>query len=299
MGEKLQQAYEELVLTDKNTVKENYNNPKVSIIVPVYNCEKYLKRCLDSLVMQTLENIEIICINDGSTDKSLDILKEYESNIVIINQENQGQSIARNKGLEVAKGEYIGFVDSDDWVDTDYFEKLYKTAKKHDTDIAATGIVRLNNFNKKFHIKFSEEIITDDVNKKFQLCDVPDKSYVWNKIYKRKELLNNKLKFVENLIYEDCIFTPQALHKLNKLVTVPDTYYYYWRRANSTVTLRNKKSNKDKIYAHGWAENYMKEHNIQVHKSNTKRYKIFGLSIYKITTKNGKIEHRLFNIIKW
>ena len=272
---------------------------KVSVIIPVYNTEKYLKRCLDSLVMQTLENIEIICINDGSTDKSLDILKEYESNIVIINQENQGQSVARNKGLEIAKGEYIGFVDSDDWVDVDYFEKLYKTAKKHDADIAATGIIRLHKFGKKYHIKFTEEIVTDDVNKKFELCEVPDKSYVWNKIYKRESLLNNNIKFVENMIFEDCIFTPQVLHKLDKLVTVPNVYYYYWRHANSTVTLKSEKAGIDSVYAHKWAEDYMKEHNIQANKSITKRYKIFGLSIYKTKTKNGKTEHRLFNIIKW
>lgn len=98
---------------------------KVSIIVPVYNVEKYLKRCLDSLVNQTLKDIEIICVNDGSTDGSLAILDEYVRNddrIVVINQENSGQSVARNRGIDVAKGEYIGFVDSDDWVSEDYLK---------------------------------------------------------------------------------------------------------------------------------------------------------------------------------
>lgn len=286
----------ESVKSDENINKQT-NNPKVSIIVPVYNSEKYLERCLDSLVMQTLEDIEIICINDGSTDKSLEILEEYGSNIVVINQENQGQSIARNKGIDIAKGEYIGFIDSDDWVDVDYFEKLYKAAKKHDADIAVAGIVRLHKFGKKYHLKFTEEIVTNDVNKKFQLCDLPDRSYVWNKIYKKESLLSDNIKFVENIIFEDCIFTPQVLHKLNKLVTVPNTYYYYWKHTNSTVTLKSEKASRDKDYAHKWAEDYVKEHNIQV--NTTKRYKIFGLSIYKIKTNNGKIEHRLFNIIKW
>ncbi len=275
---------------------------KVSIIVPVYNVEKYLGRCLDSLVMQTLEDIEIICVNDGSPDNSLAILEEYaakDTRIRIINQENAGLSCARNAGLQIAQGEYIAFVDSDDWVDLDFFKKLYDTAKKHDTDIAVAGIMRLHKFGKKFYLKFTEEIVTNDLNKKFELCDVPDRSYVWNKIYKKEVLLNNNIKFVENLIYEDCVFTPQVLHKFNNLVTVPNTYYYYWRHANTLVTLKNKKANADKAYAHKWAENYIKEHNIQVNKAVMKRYKFLGLTIYKTKTKNGKTEHRLFNIIKW
>ena len=106
---------------------------KVSIIVPVYNVEKYLKRCLDSITNQTLKELEIICINDGSTDNSLKILKQYahkDKRISIINKQNEGLSVARNTGMEAASGEYIGFVDSDDWIDLDFYKKLYTTAKK-------------------------------------------------------------------------------------------------------------------------------------------------------------------------
>ena len=116
---------------------------KVSVIVPVYNVEKYLRECLNFLVNQTLKEIEIICINDGSEDSSLEILNEYaskDSRFVIINQENSGQSVARNKGLDIAKGEYIGFVDSDDWVDLNFFENLYSEAVKNNSDIAAASI---------------------------------------------------------------------------------------------------------------------------------------------------------------
>lgn len=115
---------------------------KVSIIVPIYNVEKYLKRCLDSLVNQTLNDIEIICINDGSTDGSLEILNEYgrrDDRIVIINQENSGLSATRNKGIDIAKGQFIGFVDSDDWVSKDYFEKLYNSAIQNEAEIAVGG----------------------------------------------------------------------------------------------------------------------------------------------------------------
>ena len=102
------------------------SNPKVSIIIPVYNVEQYLPKCLDSIINQTLKDIEIICINDGSIDNSLSILKEYASKddrIIIIDKENEGQGIARNLGIKKAKGKYIGFVDPDDWVDIQMFEK--------------------------------------------------------------------------------------------------------------------------------------------------------------------------------
>ena len=106
---------------------------KVSIIIPVYNSEKFLQKCLDSIVNQTLQEIEIICINDGSQDNSRKILQDYkdkDSRITIIDQENGGLSAACNSGLKIVKGEYIGFVDSDDWVSVDFFEKLYKTPRK-------------------------------------------------------------------------------------------------------------------------------------------------------------------------
>ena len=118
---------------------------KVSIIVPVYNVVDYLSDCLESLVKQTLDDIEIICVNDGSTDSSLIVLEKYEKQydiIKIINQRNKVLDSARNAGLAAAKGEYLGFVDSDDWIDTEFYEKLYEAAKRHNTDIAAASIIR-------------------------------------------------------------------------------------------------------------------------------------------------------------
>lgn len=126
--------------TKANTLNLNYikmrriimEKIKISVIVPVFNAEKYLKMCLNSLVSQTLKNIEIICIDDGSTDNSLAILDKFKSKdnrIKIIKQKNYGVSMARNNGISEAQGEYIGFVDADDWVDKDFFEKLYNAAQ--------------------------------------------------------------------------------------------------------------------------------------------------------------------------
>lgn len=276
---------------------------KISIIVPVYNVEKYLRKCLDSLINQTLKDIEIICINDGSTDKSLEILEEYknrDSRIILLNQENSGQSIARNRGIEIAKGEYIGFVDPDDWIDLDYYEKLYNAASTNNTDIAVGGIIRVTGIKKKKFLNFEKETITDNTNLKFELCDVPEKSYVWNKIYKTEKLKEIGLEFEKGIFYEDCIFTPQALFYLGKIVTVPNIYYYYLRRGNSTVKQRSEKANADNVYAHKKANDFIKEHNIDIssHEPKTYRFKIFGVTIFKIRQKGKKKQYALFNIIK-
>lgn len=277
--------------------------PKVSIIVPVYNVEKYLRKCIDSLINQTLNDIEIICINDGSTDKSLKILKEYknkDSRIILLNQENSGQSVARNRGIEIAKGEYLGFVDPDDWIDLDYYEKLYNAAISTNVDIATAGIIRITGIKQKKFLQFNEETITENINLKFERCDVPEKSYIWNKIYKTQKIKEINLKFEEGRIFEDCIFTPQALFFLGKMVTVPNTYYYYLRRGNSTVKQRSEKANTDSIYVHKKASEFIKEHNIDIssHEPKTYRFKIFGVTIFKIRQKGKKKQYALFNIIK-
>ncbi|MBD5402939.1 glycosyltransferase [bacterium] len=275
----------------------------VSVIVPVYNVEKYLKRCLNSLINQTLKNIEIICINDGSTDKSAKILNEYSSDkrIKIINQQNSGPSISRNKGINIAKGEYIGFIDSDDWVDLDFYEKLYKSATKHNTDIATAGIIRLHKLHKKYHLKITKEEISNNTNEKFLLCDCPEKSYVWNKIYKTEWLKSNNLKFEEGIIYEDVIFTPEVLFYSDKIVTVPNTYYYYWRRKNSLITQRHKKAQIDSVYAHNKAKEFINNHNIDISQQEVKttRTKIFGITLFKIKTRNKKKEYIIFNVLKF
>ena len=116
--------------------------PMISILVPVYNVSKYLRQCLDSLVNQTIKDIEIICVDDGSTDSSHEILEEYaaaDSRIVIVTKANGGLPSARNAGLDVAKGKYVGFVDGDDYVDTDMYRKMYNAAVANDADIVVCG----------------------------------------------------------------------------------------------------------------------------------------------------------------
>lgn len=274
---------------------------KVSIVVPVYKCAKYLRRCLDSILNQTFKDFEIILVSDGPKEDN-QICEEYakkDNRITLIKDVKLGLGGARNAGINLAKGEYISFIDSDDWIDNDFIEKLYNAAIENNADIAVAGIIRLHNFHKKYHLKMEEQIITEDTNEKFQLCDMSEKWYVWNKIYKKESLIKNNIKFIENISHEDCPFTIQVLHKMNRMVTVPNTYYFYWRHPNSLVKATSSKAQKDAGFVNEWIDSYVKTHKLSICKITSKRYKFLGLTIYKTKTKNGKTEHRLFNIIKW
>ncbi|MBF4468083.1 MAG: glycosyltransferase [Methanobrevibacter arboriphilus] len=177
----------------KNILKNEYS-PKVSIIIPVHNTSKYLKKCMDSVINQKLKDIEIICINDESRDNSLEILEDYarkDKRIKIINQVNQGVSIARNTGLKIAKGEYVGFVDSDDWIDLNFFYELYNKAKSQGADLARTF------YKYEYPYKRDEEKLNKIIkkrNKEREQLNVNDHSVViWNAIYKRKYIEKNKI----------------------------------------------------------------------------------------------------------
>ena len=227
--------------------------PKVSIVVPVYNVEKYLRRCLDTLVSQTLEDIEIICVNDGSTDSSLQILEEYakkDNRVVIVTQVNGGLSDARNTGLAYVTGEFIGFVDSDDYIEEKFYEKLYNAAKSENAEIACCGIIRENRRKLKELVKFEDQVVCRDINKKFSMLKVPEHCYVWNKIYKTDKLKELDLKFKKGLIYEDMPFTADVLTQMGDIVCVPEIKYHYWIHKGSIIkNSETDKARADKIYA--------------------------------------------------
>ena len=263
---------------------------KVSVIVPVYNVEKYLKRCLDSLINQTLSDIDIICINDGSKDSSLQILEQYakkDSRIVIYNQENSGVSVARNTGLEHASGEYIGFVDSDDWVDLDFYEKLYNSAKNNNADIAVADFIREHPNKKPKRLKLKEEKIYTTPEDKFMICKVHREGCVWNKIYRTEFIHSINLKFVPKMYYEDRDFTIRSLYFSKKLVTTPNTYYRYFVNPKSIVNKRrNYIQDEHYILVRQQVLQFIKEHNIKVpdglYKAEIYRYKLFGKTLFTI-----------------
>lgn len=211
---------------------------KISVIVPVYNMEKYLEKCLDSLVNQTLKEIEIIAVNDGSKDKSINILKKYSKkykNIKIYDHDNQGISKTRNFGIEKATGEYIAFIDSDDYVDTRMFEIMYKKAKKDNLDIVVCDYYNYyENKNKieKFKIvDFKDTTISENKSLIFQINPSP-----WNKIYKKELFEVKKYRFPIGIKYEDLGYIPILLTEANRIGKVNIPLNYYLIRGNSETT---------------------------------------------------------------
>ena len=227
---------------------------KVSVIIPVYNVENYLRKCLDSLVNQTLKDIEIIVVNDGTTDNSQEIIneyvKKYPKKVVSIIQENGGQGAARNTGLLHAKGEYIGYVDSADYVEENMYEELYKKAKEEDSDIVICG----NNVVKENYELFSKE----DVDKEFLL----GKMAVWNKIYKKNIIVDNKIQFRSKVWYEDLDFTMKVYFSSKKISYVDKPLYNYLLREGSTMNNNNIKRNLELIEAFDSLIDYCKDKKI-------------------------------------
>ena len=221
---------------------------KVSIIIPVWGVEKYVSKCLDSLVNQTLEDIEIIVVNDGSPDNSQKIIdeyvKKYPDKVKSYIKENGGQGSARNYGIEVSTGEYIGFVDSDDFVELDMFEKLYNKAKQDKSDIVVCGSYNVSeDYSKKEKDVFVNNYDTDLENVLF------GKMAVWNKIYKRNIIIDNKITFKEKVWYEDLAFTLKAIINSSKFSFIDEPLYDYLIRQGSTMNNSNVERNLEILQA--------------------------------------------------
>lgn len=263
--------------------------PKISVIIPVYNTEKYLAKCLDSVINQTLEDIEIICINDGSTDNSDKILLEYankDSRIKIIEQRNMKQGAARNRGFEIAQGEYIGYVDSDDWIDLDYYEKLYCAAVKSDSDIALATNVRIGGKKTKKRLNIKEEKRVTGLQDKFDICKQFKDQCPVNKIYRKDFLVKNNITWPEGVYCEDKIYTLKAVYYANAVITVPGIYYYYFRRPESTVLKNSKKMRVDKKKAKREMLDFLKQHCVNLRDCEfwaiKKEKKVLGITLYNI-----------------
>lgn len=213
------------------------NKLLLSVIVPVYNVEKYLDRCLDSIVNQTYRNLEIILVDDGSTDKSGEKCEDWklkDSRIKVIHKGNQGLGYARNTGMEYANGDYIAFVDSDDWIDTDMYASLLSNARKNDADIVYCGHHWEKNPGVWKDIRDVEEEVIIDGDNIFQLidnyvsCGVSGNytMSVWHSVYKRNVI---KVQFFSEreVVSEDLHFQLSAILNSKKIVYVPQCYYYY------------------------------------------------------------------------
>ena len=240
----------------KKTSLKSTNNIKVSVIMSLYNVELFMRTAIESVLKQTLSDIELICINDGSTDYSLQTAQEYaqkDKRIKIISyEESKGQAYARNRGFDIAQGKYIGFVDGDDWVEPDMFEKLYENAEKYQSDVSFCAAALYNELlqecdftnsyynlslipssfdNRAFSHEETKNLLTGSIN-----------VALWNKIYRTDFMNKNKIRFPEYFIYEDMPFFYDVWFKAKKISLIRDYCYFY--RINRSGSTMSKIGNK-------------------------------------------------------
>lgn len=233
---------------------------EVSVIVPVYNVEEYLDRCLKSLINQEFDNYEVIVVNDGSPDNSQTIIDEYVKNypdkIISFEKENGGVSSARNYGLKKAKGKYVAFVDSDDYVSKNYLKILYDKAINNDSDIVICDMYKTFP-NRKEIMRGKDNAISD--NKKDQILSIPA---CWNKLYKKSLFIDNDIYFPEISYGEDLATTIRLIISSKKITYVDKPLYYYIQRDNSLMNQKkyNPKT-KDIIKSLDILKNYFIDNN--------------------------------------
>ena len=212
---------------------------KISVIVPVYNVEKYLEKCIWSIINQTYSNLEIILIDDGSTDNSgkiCDEFLEHDNRIKVVHKKNGGLSSARNAGLDIATGEYIGFVDSDDWIDVNMYDNLFKVAKQENSDIIECNFQKVYD-GKEEEVKIYNSFVINSFNNIEALKQHLNGKYfyrcVWNKLYRR--ILFKDIRFPEGKVAEDLFTTHQVFYKAKIVSHVNFVGYYYYMRCDGIM----------------------------------------------------------------
>lgn len=282
---------------------------KISVIIPVYNVEKYLKRCLDSVINQTYKNLEIILIDDGSTDKSGNICDEYaakDKRIIVIHKENGGLSDARNKGLDICTGDYISFIDSDDWIENGFYEYVVNNVK--DNDLLIFDYYITNGKNSKWIKYKNAEVELSKEKCLIELAKAKLQSYTCNKIYKL-DLFDN-IRFPKGRNYEDQAIIHLIIDKCNKIRYYDKAFYYYYQNLNGITHTVNYKNYRDFLYVNILRGRFLKKKYPEIYEYhlnyiysaiaklcwlyfNKKEYKIRYIFLKKIVLK--KLKNNLFN----
>ncbi|WP_346867985.1 MULTISPECIES: glycosyltransferase family 2 protein [unclassified Clostridium] len=234
---------------------DNVNSPIISVIIPIYNVEEFLPKCIDSVLNQTLKNVEIILVDDGSTDNSSIICDEYallDNRITVIHKKNEGLSASRNIGIDVAKGNYLAFVDSDDWIEESMFEIMYNTIVTNDADMVVCNYYE--DYGMKSYIPkvakayYSEKKCFNNVQALEQLYKINwIFSLSWNKLYRKR--LFGSFRYKEKVCFEDEFIIHNLLFKCNKVIYLPQYFYHYYQREGSILHSKFNVSRLDQIEA--------------------------------------------------
>lgn len=251
--------------------------PKISIIVPCYNVEKYLDECLRSIADQTLKEIEVICVNDGSTDKTLEIIRRYadgDNRFIVIDKENEGYGKSMNRGLDTATGDYIAIVESDDWIEPDAMETLYNAAIKNDADLVKANFVFFDNDTRKESPSWDIGLSPELQGKVF--CPIEQNPNImwsghpsiWTCLYSTKMMRDNNIRFVETpgASFQDMGFKPKTFIAATRFIYIDKVILHYRKHAN------NSDKNNGKIFAvcdaHDDTDKWLKENRPDLSKAN-------------------------------
>lgn len=241
------------------------NRPLVSVIIPVYNGEAYIQECIENMLGQSYDNLEIIIVDDGSVDSSTDIAAKYPITLIRLSI-NSGISVARNRGMDEANGEYIHFMDVDDSINTDFYNEMVAAITETNSDIACCGMVNEPKPHRTIVFKERMELIT--ITDKLKATNVGKWGFSVRYLFKKSLLEQNKLRFIEGRLIEDLPFSLPAVYYSKKLVTVPNAIYIYLLRENSVMTNRDrshrKRKHQDLRYAKELRHKFAREHKFRI-----------------------------------
>ena len=285
--------------------EKNSSEVQLSVIMPVYNAERSLRSTLDSVLGQGIESMEVIAVNDGSTDGSLAILEEYagrDSRLKVLSQPNGRQGKARNTGTEHARGEYIAFIDSDDTLSDGFYDKLCSAAQEYKADIAFAEIKRINGAGVRYIYGLKDSVCIDSIEDKMRICHCPPSFFCMNMVVRRSLIDRLELRFAEGVYYEDAAYVFRLLCASGRLVTVPDAQYIYIHHRGSTVHSRQTATKQlDKFKAHKEVARIAREYGVELPAkflNITKRHWSLGpLCLFKIREREGVETFYLFDFI--
>lgn len=237
----------------------------VSVIIPVYNGEKYVKACISMMLNQSYKNLEIIVVDDGSADNSASIAQEFPIKL-IRHEQNQGLSAARNTGIDAAQGKYIHFMDVDDEINLDYYKALVEAITETGADVACSGMVNVARPQKAQ--RFKKRLVYTSAYDRLEATYVGKIGYVWRYLFNLDFLKANNLRFQEGRLMEDLMFSLPALYFANSLVVVPGAEYIYCHQPNSIMTTKDpehaKKRRVDRQHAKDMMRKFAKDHQVEI-----------------------------------
>lgn len=229
-------------------------NPKISIIIPIYKSEPYIHKCMKSILNQTFLDFEVILVNDGSPDNCGEICDEYakkDNRVKVIHKENGGSASARNAGLDIARGEYIGFVDPDDYIDLKMYETLYNNAIKYESDLVICDLKKVKEGEKHENLQYDDDIAIEKISNIQALNELYGKNaitydVIWNKLYLRS--IFDDIRLPEDIWYDDAYVSHQILYKCKNIIYIRAKLYFYLKREGSMVGGPFKIKNLDVVY---------------------------------------------------